>query len=618
MGYRTLEECVRALAAQGELKTVSEPVDPCLEMAAIQRRAFKNRAPALLFTNPKNCRFPMLANLFGTRERVGFIFRDGIENIRTIFQGRANPRLLMRKPFKTMRLLPALFKARPKFPKMSSTAHARDCAPVLANKCYKGDLPKLKSWPQDGGAFITLPLVYSEDPACGAANLGMYRVQLDGNQYANNEAGMHYQLKRGIGIHHAHAISQKTGLPVHVYAGGSPALALAAVMPLPEGMDELLFAALLGNHEIRRARVPGFKLPVLADCDFLLAGHISAVLKPEGPFGDHVGYYSLRHDFPVFRIDGVYHRNNAIWPFTSVGRPPQEDTVFGDFIHELTAPLVANVFPGVKEVHAVDAAGVHPLLLALGEERYTAYEATRKPRELLTLAMHLLGSTQTALAKYLLIAATEDAPGLSARDIRAFFRHMLERANFSTDLHFFTRSSTDTLDYTGTGLNEGSKLLWSSAGPGRRRLATEVQLPQLPAEFKNPVMVDAGILALQGPPHSAARGETDDETLEPLLHALENWSEREGFPLVVVVDDPLFCAKSFDNFLWIAFTRTDPATDIYGAFATTKAKHWSCKAPLVLDARRKAFHAPPLEDDPSVIERIEKLAVRGGPLYGII
>ena len=416
----------------------------------------------------------------------------------------------------------------------------------------------------------------------------------------------------------AAALEQGRPLPVMIFVGGPPSLTVSAVMPLPEGLSELRFAGLLGGRRVDMAPVPGFELPVAAEADFCLWGHVLPELKPEGPFGDHVGYYSLAHDFPVLKVEGVRHRADAIWPFTAVGRPPQEDTVFGDFIHELTGCMVPQVFAGVREVHAVDAAGVHPLLLALGSERYTPYEAVRRPREVLTAALHLLGTTQTALAKYLVIAAHEDAPGLQARDVPAFFRHVLERTDFARDLHFFTHGTTDTLDYTGLGLHEGSKLVWAAVGDARRRLGTEPgALPSLPEGFGDLHVVAPGIVALRGPRNDSPRGQ-GDARMEALAQALGSWEARESFPLVVVVDDAAFAAASFDNFLWVTFTRSDPAADVYGAHAATHARHWTCEAPLIIDARTKPFHAPALEEDPEVERRVDALAAPGGPLHGIL
>lgn len=622
-GWRNLRECLTDLEAHGQLVRVDAPVDPYLELAAIQRRAFRAKAPALLFTRVNGTSFPVLTNLFGTRERLYHIFRHSLPAARAVLRAAADPAAVARRPWKFLTALPGLPRLLPHVQRAG--AQRAKAAPVLECRCTLRDLPQITAWPGDGGPFITLPLVYSEDPdrpGPDAANLGMYRVQMAGNAYAPDEVGLHYQIHRGLGVHHAHALAQGRALPVHVYVGGPPGLTVAAVMPLPEGLSELRFAGLLDGRRCALARMPDLPLPVLAQADFCLSGHILPDLKPEGPFGDHVGYYSLTHDFPVLRVEAVYHRKDAVWPCTAVGRPPQEDTVFGDFIHELTGPLVPRVFHGVREVHAVDAAGVHPLLLALGSERYTPYEAIRRPRELLTAALHLLGTTQTALAKYVLLAAHEDAPGLSARDVPAFLRHVLERTDFARDLHYITRSTGDTLDYTGVDLHEGSKLIWAAAGPAQRRLGTELSgpaadLPALPAGFGPVRMAGPGMLALGGPRHTLERN-CPDPCMEALTRALEAWPGREAFPLLVVADDADFCAAHLDNFLWVTFTRSDPATDVYGVKAAIQAKHWSCEAPLLVDARQKPFHAPPLEEDPAVVRRVEALAAPGGPLHNLL
>jgi 4-hydroxy-3-polyprenylbenzoate decarboxylase len=447
----------------------------------------------------------------------------------------------------------------------------------------------------------------------------MYRIQISGNSYQpDKQAGLHYQIHRGIGAHHAEAIERGDQLRVNIFLGGAPAMTVAAVMPLPEGMPELSFAGLLAGHRIPMARVPGH-LPVSAEADFCISGvvHTSRTL-PEGPFGDHLGYYSLTHEFPYIEVDAVYHRRDAILPFTTVGRPPQEDTSFGAFIHELTGPLIPTVVSGVKEVHAVDAAGVHPLLLAIASERYVPYAAVRQPQELLTVANAILGQGQLSLAKYLLISAHEDAPALHTHDIAAFLGHILERADWRSNLHFQTATTVDTLDYSGSGLNSGSKVVIAAAGPVRQRLATEIPAGlELPPGFGPAALCLPGILAIGGPPSTQGRGESD-----PLLDEFcRFYGERaafDGFPLIVICDDSLFAAANLNNFLWTTFTRSNPATDIYGIRPETRGRHWGCAGALVIDARIKPFHAPPLIDDPAVERKIDQLAAPGGPLHGII
>ncbi|SKA77881.1 4-hydroxy-3-polyprenylbenzoate decarboxylase [Paucidesulfovibrio gracilis DSM 16080] len=621
MGYRNLGECLTDLEQAGRLVRIHSEIDPFLEAGAIQRRVFQAGGPAVLFTRVKGTAFPMVCNLFGTLERTRWIFRDTLRSVEHMLALKADPMQGLRRVFRSPGQLPGLARTAWSVPPKKVSG-----GPVFERTTTISDLPHLVSWPNDGGAYVTLPQVYSEHPdqrGFSGSNLGMYRVQLTGNEYApDTEVGLHYQIHRGIGAHHSKALERGEALPVNVFVGGSPAMTLAAVMPLPEGMPELFFAGAMGGRRVRMATPPGTDrgaLPVLAEADFCISGEIlPGAEKPEGPFGDHLGYYSLTHEFPVLRVRRVWHRRNAVWPFTTVGRPPQEDTVFGTFIHELTEPLVPTVFSGVHEVHAVDQAGVHPLLLAVGSERYVPYEKERKPQELLTNGLSLLGNTQTSLSKYVLLGAREDDPDLSAHDIPEFFRHVLERVDLSRDLHFITRTTIDTLDYSGISLNQGSKLLLTVAGTPKRKLAR--QLPgelRLPDFVGRPQVMAPGILVVQGPSHDQERDQHDPR-MQALAEAMESQSGLEGFPLLVVVDDALFAAADWDNFLWVAFTRSDPATDLYGVGAFTHCKHWGCRGPLIMDARLKTYHAPPLETDPEVDRRVDALAAPGGPLHGIL
>ncbi|MHB8123623.1 MAG: UbiD family decarboxylase [Desulfuromonadaceae bacterium] len=613
MGYRNLQECVVDLQKKGMLVRIDAPLDPHLEVGALQRRVYQAGGPALLFTNARGSNFPLLGNLFGTLERTRFIFRDTLDDIRRLVELKINPFSLLKHPLDIVKAPVAAYHL---LPAVTSKAPVLECSTTLSG------IPQIVSWPMDGGAFLTLPQVYSESPGApgfAKSNLGMYRIQISGNSYQpDKQAGLHYQIHRGIGAHHAEAIERGDQLRVNIFLGGAPAMTVAAVMPLPEGMPELSFAGLLAGHRIPMARVPGH-LPVSAEADFCISGvvHTSRTL-PEGPFGDHLGYYSLTHEFPYIEVDAVYHRRDAILPFTTVGRPPQEDTSFGAFIHELTGPLIPTVVSGVKEVHAVDAAGVHPLLLAIASERYVPYAAVRQPQELLTVANAILGQGQLSLAKYLLISAHEDAPALHTHDIAAFLGHILERADWRSNLHFQTATTVDTLDYSGSGLNSGSKVVIAAAGPVRQRLATEIPAGlELPPGFGPVALCLPGILAIGGPPSTQGRGESD-----PLLDEFcRFYGERDafdGFPLIVICDDSTFTAANLNNFLWTTFTRSNPATDIYGIRPETRGRHWGCAGALVIDARIKPFHAPPLVDDPAVERKIDQLAAPGGPLHGII
>jgi 4-hydroxy-3-polyprenylbenzoate decarboxylase len=608
MGYRSLAECVQDLRRTGRLVVVDREVDPCLEVGAIQRRVYQAGGPALLFPRVKGTAFPMVGNLFGTIERARYMFRDTLDAVARLVELKVDPSAGFKRPWRYRGV-----------PLTSLTLLPRKArrGPILAHQTTISRLPALVSWPEDGGPFVTLPLVYTEDPdrpGLAKSNLGMYRVQLSGNDYeTDREVGLHYQLHRGIGVHHAAAIRRGERLRVNVVVGGPPAMTIAAVMPLPEGLPELAFAGALGGRRVAMVAPEG-RLAMPAEADFVISGYIDpSVRKPEGPFGDHLGYYSLAHDFPVMRVERVYHREGAIWPFTTVGRPPQEDTTFGELIHDLTAPIIPTVIAGLHAVHAVDAAGVHPLLLAVASERYVPYAEVRRPQEILTVANAVLGQGQLSLAKYLFIVAREDDPGLDVNDVAGFFRHVLERVDWGNDLHFQTRTTIDTLDYSGHGLNQGSKLVIAAAGPRRRELPTEVPAGlRLPDGFRDARVALPGVLAVAAPKY-----DPEATRIEAFTGSVGPDDPIRAFPLIVLVDDAEFASRSLRNFVWVVFTRSNPAADVHGVGSFIHEKHWGCSGPLVIDARIKPRHAPPLEDDPEVERRVDELAAPGGPLHGV-
>jgi 4-hydroxy-3-polyprenylbenzoate decarboxylase len=615
MGYRNLRECVDDLAATRQLVRVDEEVDANLEAAEIHRRVNQAGGPAVLFTRVKGCAFPMVSNLFGTIERARYIFRDSLDSVRRLVEMKIDPRTVLKQPSQWLDAARTALTLLPK--------HVGN-GPVLDHETTIDRLPQLKCWPNDGGSFITLPLVYTEDvdhPGWRHSNLGMYRVQLSGGQYKpNEEVGLHYQIHRGIGVHHAAAVRHSQPLRVNIFVGGTPAMMLAAVMPLPEGMPEIAFAGALG-----RRRIPlidpdktAARLPIYAEADFCICGTIDpGRTLPEGPFGDHLGYYSLAHEFPVLRVERVYHRTGAIWPFTVVGRPPQEDTVFGQLIHEISRPIIPTVIAGVRAVHAVDAAGVHPLLLAIGSERYTPYAEPGQPQELLTQANAILGQGQLSLAKYLLIVNGDDDPQLDVHNIAAFFVHVLRRVDWRRDVHFQTCTTIDTLDYSGSGLNEGSKVVIAAAGPPRRELPTELPADlRLSDGFRNPRVCLPGVLAIEGSKYAAATNGSDKAIAE-FCAGMRLDKPINQFPLIVIVDDSTFTATSLANFLWVTFTRSNPAVDIDGIGSFSENKHWGCNGALVIDARLKPHHAPPLEPDSEVARRVDKFFAAGSSLHGI-
>jgi len=608
--YNTLEECILDLEKHGHLVRVREEVDPYLEMAAIHLKVNEAGGPALLFERVKGSRFRAVSNLFGTVERGKFIFRRTWHTAQDILKLSEDPMKALKNPWKHLGSALAAVKA---FPRKTSQS-----LPVTAEEIRISDLPLIQSWPMDGGAFVTLPQVYTEDPEKPGimnSNLGMYRVQLTGNDYEpDKEIGLHYQIQRGIGVHHSKAKRLGVPLKVSIFIGGPPAHTLSAVMPLPEGMSELLFAGLLGGRRFRYSYRDGYCIS--NDADFVITGDIYPdETKPEGPFGDHLGYYSLVHPFPLMRVKKVYAKPNAIFPFTVVGRPPQEDTTFGALIHELTGDAVKQVLPGVKEVHAVDAAGVHPLLFAIGSERYTPYQPLKQPAELLTIANRILGFGQLSLAKYLFIAAEEERP-LNTHKETEFLCYILERIDLRRDIHFYTNTTIDTLDYSGTGLNTGSKVVFAACGEKKRDLCKEVPegLKGL-RDYTNARLALPGVVVLQAP--AFTNYTRVQQEMQELCDAIRERGELPDCPLIVLCDDSDFASANLRNFLWVTFTRSNPSHDIYGINSSYEFKHWGCDN-LILDARSKPHHAPPLVPDPAVEKKIERFFAKGASLSGIL
>jgi 4-hydroxy-3-polyprenylbenzoate decarboxylase len=604
--YRSLEECVIDLEKNGHLVRIREEVDPYLEMAAIHLRVHEAGGPALLFENVKGSRFRAVSNLFGTIERSKFIFRHTWEAAENVVSLRNDPMKALKNPFKHISTAWAASKALP--------SRKNGGMPVASQEIRVSELPLIHHWPKDGGAFITLPQVYTEDPdkpGIMNSNLGMYRIQLTGNEYSlDEEIGLHYQIHRGIGVHQTKANRKGIPLKVSCFVGGPPAHTLSAVMPLPEGLSEMTFAGLLAGRRFRYSYMDGFCIS--NDADFVITGEVyPEETKPEGPFGDHLGYYSLVHPFPLMKVHKVYAKPNAIWPFTVVGRPPQEDTAFGELIHQLTGSAIPKEIPGVKEVHAVDAAGVHPLLFAIGSERYTPYLRVKQPSELLTIANRILGTGQLSLAKYLFITA-EDKDMLDTHREREFLAYILERIDLERDLHFYTNTSIDTLDYSGTGLNQGSKVVFAAYGEKKRKLCIEVpdELIEL-RNFSGAQWVMPGVVALQGPAFTSYN--EAQQQMDELSEAIRARGQVPSCPLIILCDDSRFISETMSNFLWATFTRSNPSHDIYGVNSRYQNKHWSCDN-VIIDARMKPHHAPPLIPDPSVEKRIERLFDKGASL----
>jgi UbiD family decarboxylase len=546
------------LYRENEITTIEAEVDPYLEAAEIHRRVIERGGPVLLFKRVKGSRFPVVTNLFGTRRRIDLAFGPKPEAIvRELVQVAES--LLPPQPaelWKHRSLGREVLKLGTRNTSRSPVTQVRDEPARL------DELPVLTTWQEDGGPFITLPLVYTENPVTKKHNLGIYRMQV----YDARTTGLHWQIQKGGGFHYTEAERLGQSLPVTVFLGGPPALILAAIAPLPEDVPELVLASLLAGEKLKMTQNPlGGPHRLAAEAEFVLIGNAPPhKRRPEGPFGDHYGYYSLQHEYPVFEVNAVFHRRDAIYPATVVGKPRQEDFFIGDYLQQLLSPLFPLVMPGVRDLWTYGETGFHSLCAAVVRERYG--------REALVSGFRILGEGQLSLTKFLLLTDTPQ----DLHDFPRLLEHVLARFKTETDLFIFANVSMDTLDYTSGKVNEGSKAIMLGLGPARRALPREFR-GELPQAVSAAEVFCGGCLVVQGgsyaeDPEQAARLAKDS--------AFAEW------PLVVLHDDATV-SRSTKDFLWSTWTRFEPASDIYAADTKVVRHHLAYTGPIVIDARTK-------------------------------
>ncbi len=575
--FRNLGEFCDALRREGELVTVEAEVDPYLEAAEIHRRVIAAGGPALLFVNPRNADFPLVTNLFGTARRAEMAFGERpFELIRRMVS--LAETLMPPTPGKLWAARDAGFEL------LRIGTRRRKKGPVTRNLTRDARLdrlPVLTTWPEDGGPFVTLPLVYTEHPGGKGHNLGMYRLQV----YGPRTTGMHWQIGKGGGFHYDVAERRGEALPVTVFLGGPPALMLAAIAPLPENVPELMLASLLAGRKLDLCRGPG-PHGLISEAEFALIGSVAPHRRePEGPFGDHYGYYSLRHDYPVFEIDTLAHRKDAVYPATVVGKPRQEDFYIGDLLQDLLSPLFPLVMPGVRDLWSYGETGYHSLAAAVVRQRYK--------REAMASAFRILGEGQLSLTKFLLV--TDQTVDL--RDFKETLVHVLERTRTETDLFVFSNLAMDTLDYTGPKVNEGSKGVWLGVGEPVRSLPREFCAERLPPGVTRVEVFCPGCLVVGGPDTDADPGAPSLMVDHP---AFAEWT------LVVLTDEPERAAASPMNFLWTTFTRFEPAADLHAASTSVVRNHIAYGMPILIDARRKPGFPDELFCSPEVAEKVTR------------
>ncbi len=573
-----LRQFLDLLRRQGELVEVDAPVDPDLEIAEIHRRVVASGGPALLFTRVAGADFPCATNLFGTPGRVEMAFGPRPEQFiqELVHMAQELPALSLKKLWQRRGLAREALRIGLKSVDHGPILQCRQSPPRLSR------LPLLKTWPEDGGFFITLPLVYTEHPDSGHHNLGIYRIQ----RHDDQTTGVHWQIQKGGGFHFHVAEQRGQSLPLTIFVGGPPALILAAIAPLPEDLPELVLASLLQGGRLRRAKNPTGGHPLIAEAEFAIQGTVPPqVRRPEGPFGDHYGYYSLQHDYPVLQVTDIFHRRDAVFPATVVGKPPQEDFYLGNYIQRLMAPLSRLVMPGIKAIWSYGETGYHCLSCIVVQERY--------PREAVKFAFRILGEDggQLALTKFLLVI---DQP-LDLPDFRQVLEYLLARARFETDFFVIANLAMDTLDYTGPAVNQGSKGLLIGVGEPRRELPRAYERER-PAGARAVAVYCAGCLAVAGPAY-----ETDPAYAQQLARdpAVAAW------PLVFLVDDARIAGHSA-TFLCAAFTRFEPAGDTYAAAVQVRRHHPCFTPPMVLDCRLKPGYPAELVADEQTSEKVTR------------
>jgi UbiD family decarboxylase len=575
--FRNLGSYLDRLRRDGDLAVVEVPVDPRLEAAEIHRRVIAAGGPALLFERVEGAEMPLVTNLFGTARRAELAFGERpfrlIERLVEVAQEILPPTV--------GRLWGARDLAREVF---RVGLGSRRSGPVLdrvTREVRLDRLPALTTWPEDGGPFLTLPLVLTEHPEGKGHNLGLYRMQV----YDERSTGMHWQIGKGGGFHYAVAEARDEALPVTVFLGGPPALILAAVAPLPENVPELMLASLIAGHRLPMVAGPaGGRIP--AEAELALVGRVPPRKRQaEGPFGDHYGYYSLTHDYPIFEAEWMVRRRDAVFPATVVGKPRQEDFFIGDLLQELLSPLFPLVMPGVIDLWSYGETGYHSLAAAVVRERYR--------REAMSTAFRILGEGQLSLTKFLLV--TDQAVNL--KDFRAVLTHVLERTRPETDLFVFANLSMDTLDYTGPKVNEGSKGVLLGTGDAIRELPREFSAAEVPAGVTGVEVFCPGCLVVGGPRSEAEPGAAERFVSHPAFAA---------WPLVVLTDEPRRAAAGPTSFLWTTFTRFEPAADIYAAAVRGVRNHLSYTPPLLIDARLKPGFPRELFCDPATARTVEE------------
>lgn len=574
---KDLRSYLDVLRKESDLLEIDVEVDPYLEIAEIHRRVIAQGGPALLFNKVKGSSFPVATNLFGTARRMEISFGHRAQQfvadlVRAV-------EVLMPPSFGKIWSMRGLV---PQAARIGTRIMKN--GPILEN-CIRParltELPMLTSWKTDGGAFVTLPLVYTEHPGGRGHNLGMYRIQ----RYDDATTGIHWQIHKGGGYHYHEAEARNESLPMTLFIGGPPALIMAAIAPLPENLPELMLASLLLGEKLPMVKDPLGGHNLVANVEFAAKGVVPPHMRrPEGPFGDHYGYNSLTHDYPVFQVDRLYHRQDAVYPATVVGRPKQEDFYIGDFLQDLLSPLFPMVMSGVKQLKTFGEAGFHCLAAARVRDRY--------PREAFASGLRILGEGQLSLTKFLIITDGD----INIDNFATLWVHVLERVNWQQDLFVFANVSQDTLDYTGPSVNNGSKALLMALGREAKNVLPRSFHAELPSGCRAAKAFLPGTLVVECAGYETEKSLPQRVAAEPAF---------AGWPVVLLVDNLQEATVSLLEFVWTFFTRFEPAADIYSASQGIRRFHVGLTPPIVFDCRLKPWYPQVLEVDPATKKLVD-------------
>lgn len=564
--FPTLHDALVALRRENELIEVEALVNPELELAEIHRRIIQNDGPAILFKNVKGSSFPVVTNLFGSKRRIDILFGNLHFHLEQLLSILEKPSLRALWACRK-RLFPLLFHGKKKCRQHS-----------FHTSCTLNQIPFLKCWPDDGGDFLTFPLVYTQSPTTQKENLGMYRVQ----RHSAHTCGLHFQIGKGGGFHFSEAEQRDQDLPTTIFLGAPPALILSAIFPLPENVSELLFASLLLGKRLPYALSNKSPLPLFSSCDIAILGRAKAHRRHiEGPFGDHLGYLDPAKPYPLFQCDTILAKKNAVVPATIVGKPLQEDAFIGSFIQTLTRPILSLLMPNLLDLHAYPEAGFHSVAAIRIKERYE--------KEALQLALRVLGEGQLSLTKILFVV---DGP-ISLSNFPSVLSSLLARIRSEEDIIILPSTSNDTLDMTGPKQNHGSKALFFGLGPERRHLPTTFSAP-CPSFIRNATVFCPGCLVL--------------DCIDPQIHPDRITQEKSfaEWPLLILVDDARVTASSQLEFLWSVFTRFEPASDIFATQTKISRNSLHFSLPLLIDARMKSSYSSMLQPSSETVSLVDK------------